>query len=179
MPRKGYEKVRLFQLDPDLVGWAMNLASQTNLKDSESARSYRLRYPHEAARRAPAVKTGTHMTGDTFFHGPGMSAQAQYIARLYGADDYLITEMEAAAIAQVIQRTLGDRRLLSLRGAVNFDQGNPNETTLQHLDPAPGQTAGGFAETVDNVAVVGSHVVDHIVSHWSEWKNGVPPLPRQ
>jgi len=51
--------------------------------------------------------------------------------------------METAAIAQVVQRTLGDRRLLSLRGAVNLDQGNPNETTLQYLDPAPGQMAGG------------------------------------
>ncbi|MBD2750603.1 purine nucleoside permease [Microvirga sp. BT688] len=179
MPRKGYEKVRLFQLNPDLVGWAMQLTGKANLKDSDSAQSYRLRYPQEAARLAPAVKTGTHMTGDTFFHGPGMSAQAQYIAKLYGADDYLITEMEAAGIAQVVQRTLGHQRLMSLRGAVNFDQGNPNETTLQHLDPAPGQTAGGFAETVDNIAVVGSRMVDHIVSHWSEWKNGVPPLPRQ
>jgi hypothetical protein len=28
------------------------------------------------------------VTGDTFFHGPGMSKQAQYIAKLYGADDY-------------------------------------------------------------------------------------------
>ena len=138
-----------------------------------------MRYPQESARRAPAVKTGTHMTGDTFFHGPGMSAQAQYIAKLYGADDYFITEMEAAGIAQVVQRTLGDQRLLSLRGAVNFDQGSPNETTLQHLDPAPGQTAGGFAETIDNIAAVGSRMVDHIVSHWSEWKSGVPPLPRQ
>jgi purine nucleoside permease len=179
MPRKGYEKVRLFQLNPDLVGWAMQLTGKANLKDSESARSYRMRYPQESARRAPAVKTGTHMTGDTFFHGPGMSAQAQYIAKLYGADDYLITEMEAAGIAQVVHRTLGHQRLMSLRGAVNFDQGNPNETTLQHLDPAPGQTAGGFAETVDNIAVVGSRTVDHIVSHWSEWKNGIPPLPRQ
>jgi purine nucleoside permease len=179
MPRKGYEKVRLFQLNPDLVGWAMQLTGTTNLKDSDSARSYRMRYPQEAARQAPAVKTGTHVTGDTFFHGPGMSAQAQYIAKLYGADDYLITEMEAAAIAQVVQRTLGDRRLLSLRGAVNFDQGNPNETTLQHLDPAPGQTAGGFAETVDNIAAVGSRMVDHIVAHWPEWQKGVPPLPRQ
>jgi len=179
MPRKGYEKVRLFQLNPDLVGWAMHLTGKTNLKDSDSARSYRMRYPQEAARQAPAVKTGTHMTGDTFFHGPGMSAQAQYIAKLYGADDYLITEMEAAAIAQVVQRTLGDQRLLSLRGAVNFDQGNPNETTLQHLDPAPGQTAGGFAETVDNIAVVGSRMVDHIVAHWPEWQKGVPPLPQQ
>jgi purine nucleoside permease len=92
--------------------------------------------------------------------GSGMSAQAQYIAKLYGAEDYLMTEMEGAAIALVIQRTLGDRRLLSLRGAVNFDQGNPNETILQHLDPAPGQTAGGFAEAVDNVAAVESKMVD-------------------
>lgn len=179
MPRKGYEKVRLFQLNPDLVAWAMHLTSTTNLKDSGSAKTYRMRYPQEAARGAPAVKTGTHMTGDTFFHGPGMSAQAQYIAKLYGADDYLMTEMEAAAIAQVIQRTLGDRRILSLRGAVNFDQGNPNETTLQHLDPAPGQTAGGFAETVDNIAAVGGRMVDHVVSHWPEWKTGIPPLPKQ
>ena len=36
------------------------------------------------------------MTGDTFFHGPGLSAEAQYMAKLYGADDYVITEMEAA-----------------------------------------------------------------------------------
>ena len=179
MPRKGYEKVRLFQLNPALVGWAMQLTSQTNLKDSDSARAYRARYPQETARKAPAVKTGTHMTGDTFFHGPGMSAQAQYIAKLYGADDYLITEMEAAAIAQVVQRTLGDSRFLSLRGAVNFDQGSPNETTLQHLDPAPGQTAGGFAETIDNIATVGSRMVDHIVGHWPEWQKGVPPQPRQ
>ena len=88
------------------------------------------------------------MTGDTFFHGPGMSNQAQYIAKLYGADDYVITEMEAAAITLVIKRQHGTDRVMSLRGAVNFDQGNPRETTLQHLDPAPGETAGGFAETV-------------------------------
>ena len=178
MPRKGYEAVRLFRLNPDLVGWAMRLSADTPLKDSDAARAYRQRYPNDAARRAPFVGTGTHMTGDTFFHGPGMSAQAQYIARLYGADDYVITEMEAAAVALVVQRTLGPDRTLSLRGAVNFDQGHPNETTLQHLDPAPGQTAGGFAETVDNIAVVGSRVVDRIVADWGRWQAGVPPLPK-
>ena len=63
---------------------------------------------------------------------------------------------------------------MSLRGAVNFDQGNPNETTLQHLDPAPGETAGGFAETVENIELVGSRVVDHIVANWPQWQDGVP-----
>ncbi|WP_247890904.1 purine-nucleoside phosphorylase [Azospirillum aestuarii] len=179
MPRKGYESVRLFQLNPALVSWAMKLTGDTPLKDSDSARAYRQRYPQDAARRAPFVGTGTHMTGDTFFHGPGMSEQAQYIAKLYGADDYVITEMEAAAITLVIKRTLGSDRVMSLRGAVNFDQGNPKETTLEHLDPKPGETAGGFAETVENVALVGARMTDHIVSHWDQWQAGVPALPAQ
>ncbi len=174
MPRKGYEAYRRFQLNPALVGWAMKLSADTPLKDSDSARKYRLRYPEAEARRTPAVGKGTHMTGDTFFHGPGMSKQAQYIAKLYGADDYVITEMEAAAITLVIKRTHGTDRVMSLRGAVNFDQGNPRETTLQHLDPAPGETAGGFAETVENVERVGERVVDHIVAQWPQWQGGVP-----
>ena len=176
MPRKGYEEYRRFKLNPELVGWAMKLSADTPLKDSDSARKYRLRYPQAAARRAPFVGTGTHMTGDTFFHGPGMSNQAQYIAKLYGADDSVITEMEAAAITLVIKRTHGTERVMSLRGAVNFDQGNPRESTLQHLDPAPGETAGGFAETVENIALVGTRVVDHITTNWTQWQAGVPPL---
>ena len=174
MPRKGYEEYRRFKLNPALVSWAMTLSADTPLKDSESARKYRLRYPQATARRAPFVGTGTHMTGDTFFHGPGMSNQAQYIAKLYGADDYVITEMEAAAIALVIKRSHGTDRIMSLRGAVNFDQGNPRESTLQHLDPAPGETAGGFAETVENIARVGTRVVDHITTNWAQWQAGVP-----
>ena len=174
MPRKGYESIRVYQLNPALVSCAMRLTADTPLKDSDAAMTYRLRYPQEAARRPPSVATGTHMTGDTFFHGPGLSDQAQYIAKLYGADDYVITEMEGTAITQVIARLHGTDRVMALRGAVNFDQGNPNETTLQHLDPAPGQTAGGFAETVENIERVGSRVVDRIVADWPQWSAGVP-----
>jgi purine nucleoside permease len=176
MPRKGYESIRVYRLNSALVDWAMRLSADTPLKDSPAADAYRMRYPQEAARRAPSVAKGTHMTGDTFFHGPGMSAQAQYIAKLYGADDYVITEMEGTGITQVIARLYGTNRVMALRGAVNFDQGNPNETTLQHLDPAPGQTAGGFAETVENIELVGARVVDHIVADWAQWSGGPPPL---
>jgi purine nucleoside permease len=177
MPRKGYESIRVYHLNPTLVSWAMRLSADTPLKDSDSAKAYRDRYPQDAARQAPRVATGTHMTGDTFFHGPGMSAQAEYIAKLYGANDYVITEMEGTALAQVIARQYGTDRVMALRGAVNFDQGNPHETTLQHLDPAPGQTAGGFAETVENIELVGARVVDHIVADWPHWSGGVPPIP--
>ena len=176
MPRKGYENIRRYQLNPLLVDWSMALSTDTKLKDSPSAQAYRTRYPQIAARRLPKVLKGTHMTGDTFFHGPGLSKQAQYITELYGADDYITTEMEAAAITQVISRIYGTQRILSLRGSVNFDQGHPNETTLEHLDPAPGETAGGFAETVENIVLVGAKVTDHIIKNWQVWHQGVPPL---
>jgi purine nucleoside permease len=101
------------------------------------------------------------------------------MAELYEADDYLVTEMEDNAIAQVIKRLHGTDRIAAIRGSVNFDQGNPDETTLQHLDPAPGETAGGFAETVENIALVGAPLVDHIVSEWETWKDGVPQAPAQ
>ena len=39
---------------------------------------------------------------------------------------------------------------------------------------SPGETAGGFAETVENIELVGSRVVDHIVANWPQWKGGVP-----
>jgi purine nucleoside permease len=176
MPRKGYEDIRRYQLNPLLVKWSMTLTTDVKLKDSPEAQAYRMRYPQAEARRLPKVLKGTHMTGDTFFHGPGLSKEAQYITELYGADDYVTTEMEAAAITQVISRINGTQRILSLRGSVNFDQGNPNETTLEHLDPAPGETAGGFAETVENIVLVGAKVTDHIVKNWQVWKQGVPAL---
>ena len=178
-PRKGYEDIRRYQLNSELLKWNLHLSQSVALKDSKEASAYRMKYPDAAARRNPAITVGTHMTGDTFFHGPGLSKQAQYIAKLYNADDYIITEMEAAAIAQVLNRTVGIERIMSLRGAVNFDQGNPNETTLQHLDPAPGETAGGFAETVENIVLVGSKTVDHIVDNWDVWEKGVPKFKEE
>ena len=176
MPRSGYEDIRVYQLNPLLVAWSKKLSAQVILKDSPAAQAYRMRYPQKQARRKPQVLVGTHMTGDTFFHGTGLSKEAQYISQLYAADDYISTEMEAAAITQVINRLHGVKRILSLRGSVNFDQGNPNETTLEHLDPAPGETAGGFAETVENIVLVGSQVVDHIVKNWQKWQLAVPKI---
>lgn len=175
-PRTGYESIRRYQLNPSLLEWTLDLSREVSLKDSASAQRYRQRYPNKEARRDPKVNYGTHMTGDTFFHGPGLSNEAQYIAQLYEADDYVITEMEATAIAQVLDRTVGTKRLMSLRGAVNFDQGHPKESTLDHLDPAPGETAGGFEETVENIMLVGSKVTDHIVKNWQIWQHGIPEL---
>jgi Purine nucleoside permease len=175
-PRDGDEAVRVFRLNPALVQWAIKLSAETPLLDSEFARSFRARYPQAAARRSPFVGVGTHMSGDCFFHGPGLSQQAQEIAQAYGADDYIATEMEGTVVAYVIQQLHGLERVMSLRVVVNFDQGTPEETTLYHLDHAMEQVAGDFSESVRNKANVGCCVVDHIVNHWEGWQKGVPKI---
>ena len=178
-PRRGYEEVRLLKLNTDLVQWAYHLTKDVPLKDSEDAKAYGMRYPDAAARRAPFVGMGTHMCGDTFVHGPGLSKEAQYICDLYGASTYVITEMEGAAVAYVIKGILSLDRVMSMRTAVNFNQGNANETTLQHLDPEPGNTPGGFGVGVENNCNVGAVMVDHIVANWKQWKQSIPRLKKQ
>jgi hypothetical protein len=66
-----------------------------------------------ACSSTPPTAPGWWTAISAFFHGPGMSKQAQYIAKLYGADDYVITDMEAAAVTLVIQRTHGIDRVMS------------------------------------------------------------------
>ncbi len=174
LPRQGDEDVRVFQLNTALVNRALALSQGTPLADSGFARAFRARYPQEVARRDPFIGTGTHMTGDCFFHGPGLSKQAQEIAKAYGADDYIITEMEGTAVAYVIRQLHGLERMMSLRVVVNFDQGTPDETTLYHLEHALEQVAGDFGESVRNKTNVGCRVADDIVANWARWREGVP-----
>jgi hypothetical protein len=137
MPRKGYAAIRVYHLNPALVSWALRLSGDTLLRDSDAAKAYRDHYPQDAARRPPSVATDTHMTGDTFFLGPGMSAQAQYIAKPYGADDHVITEMEGTAITQVITRQFGTDRVMARRGELRSGQSIRNHLEASRSGPRP------------------------------------------
>ncbi len=53
---------------------------------------------------------------------------------------------------------------------------NPDQTTLQNLDPAPEDSARGFAKMVANTALVGTL---WIVSAWKTPKDGVQAAPPQ
>lgn len=93
--RKGYEDVRVMKLNPELVARAFALTKDTPLGDSDVSRKYRSNYPQEQARRAPFVGVGTHVAADTFFHGPGLSREAQYVCDLNGAGTYTLRKWKA------------------------------------------------------------------------------------
>ncbi|GAA6170100.1 hypothetical protein NBRC116591_39130 [Sessilibacter corallicola] len=159
-PRNGYEAIRCYKMPEHLVSFAKKATEKMILADSPDAKAYRLRYPDKEARRAPKIIYGSHFTGDTFFHGPGLSNEAQYMSELYRVDDYVITEMEASGLMQVLVRHGFADKAISLRAAVNFDQGHPKESTLAHLDPAPGETAGGFDQALQNMHAVGLELIN-------------------
>lgn len=159
-----------FKLNEDLVAWAYQLSKDVKLVDSEAAQDYRAYYSEEAAQRAPFVGVGTTMCGDCYFHGPGLSAEAQYVCDLYEAGIYSTTEMEGFATATVLERFGYLDRYLSKRAVVNFDQPHPGQTTQESLDGS----SGAFKIGMENAWLAGVPVVNYIVDNWEVWQEGVP-----
>lgn len=162
-----------YKLNEKLVKWAFNLSKGAELADSSTAEEYRNRYPQETARRDPFVDLGTTITGDTYFHGPGLSERAQEIVNWYDAGTYSTTQMEDYATALVLERFGYLDRYLSKRSVVNFDQPYPDQTTQTSLEA----NSGGFSIGMKNALNAGKPVVDHIVGNWGTWKDGIPDLP--
>lgn len=177
LPCQGFGTTAALPLNPALVARAMALSADSlaslSLQRSDAVEAYCARYPQTIARGAPFVGSGTHVASDCFFHGAGLSAQVQAITRLYGADDYVISEMEGIAIAQVIQPLHGLERVMSLRVVANFDQPPPGETTVQHLATALAHTTDGLADSIDHLEKVGGRVIDAMVDDWASWRGGV------
>ncbi|MBA7534003.1 hypothetical protein ES705_26249 [subsurface metagenome] len=162
-----------FKLNEDLVAWAYYLSKDVELADCEAAQNYRTLYTEEAARRAPFVSIGTTVCGDCYFHGPGLSKEAQYICDLYGAGTYSTTEMNDYAAAIVLERFGYLDKYLNERDVVNFDQPHPGQTTQESLDGS----SGAFKIGMENAYRAGSVVVDYIVRNWDVWKDGIPAPP--
>jgi len=160
----GFEEPRVFQLDPKLVQKAYNATKNIELNDSEANRIYRALYTQPAAQQKPIVSVGTHLTGDSFFHGPSLSFEAQRVAELNGAGVYVISEMEGAAILYVLSKFGYLNKALCLRTPVNFDQSADVNDNLRHgLANDGGEFTGAFTTGIQNLFRVGSYFTDYIV----------------
>ncbi len=165
-------KAYAYKLNEKLVKWAYNLSKNVQLADCEAAQAYRAYYSEAAAQSKPFVGIGTTVCGDCYFHGPGLSEEAQYICDLYDAGTYSTTEMEDYATALVLARFGYLDRYLSERDVVNFDQPHPGQTTQESLDGS----SGAFKIGMENAYLAGSPVVQYIIDNWDIWKEGIPNL---
>lgn len=175
MAKKSYQVSALIELNKKLAGWAVRLTKGLELSDDPKAEAYRQKYIEEPARAKPSVMVGSSVTGDSYWHGRGASAMAEYICSQYGASKYGVTQMEDNALGVVLKAMGGLDRFLVVRDIVNFDQPYPGQSVKQSLEAS----SGAFSIGMVNGHKVGSAVVNHIINEWNTWKDGVPELPKE
>jgi len=171
----------VYHLNPALTEWAYRLSRDVELADSEKAWAYRLNFSEgTAARRAPFVTKGDIINSDTYWQGEILSDWAEWWTKQFtgGQGNYCMTTMEDTGTLTALSRLAAAgrvdlNRVMVLRTASDFDQPYPGQTTLQSLQA----DSGGYMLAIQNAYRVGSVVAQHIITHWDEWKDDVPPLP--
>ena len=171
----------VYHLNATLTEWAYQLSMNVELADSEECQAYRLNYPEgTAARRTPFVTKGDSFAASTYWYGKILSDWAEWWTKqfTYGQGNYCMANMEDTGILTALSRLAAAgridlNRVMVLRTASDFDQPYPGQTTLQLIQA----DCGGYMPAIHNAYRVGSVVARHIITHWDEWENGVPPLP--
>ncbi|OXH88894.1 purine nucleoside permease, partial [Burkholderia multivorans] len=90
---------------------------------------------------------------------------------------YCMTAQEDNATFEALKRAASVKRVDLSRVAVlrtgsDFDRPYDGQTSADNLLNYADQ--GGFAPATENLYRAGNPLVQDIVSHWSEWRNGVP-----
>jgi purine nucleoside permease len=171
----------VYHLNPVLTEWAYRLSKDVELADSEEAREYRLHFPEgTAARRAPLVTKCDCIASSTYCQGKMLSDWSEWWTKQFtgGQGNYCMSNMEDTGTLTALFRLAAAgridlNRVMVLRTASNFDQPYPGQTALQSLQA----DSGGYMPAIQNAYRVGSVVTQHIITHWDEWEDCVPPLP--
>ena len=170
-------RTEVFQLDEVLLQKALKITSGLALQDNDTARAYRALYSQAAARKAPSVLQCDTAAGDTYWHGSDLGEWATRWTALLtdGKGVYCTTQQEDNATYEALKRGAGAglldlRRVAVLRTGSNFDRPHDGQSAYESLNTR----SGGFPAATANLFIVGSPLVQEIVTHWDRWKDGVP-----
>ncbi len=182
VPKFDYHS-EVFKMDESLLQRAYTLSRSAVLEDSEDVRAYRRHYPAEPANQPPKVVICDTATSDTWWVGERLSDHARHWTELLtqGAGDYCTTQQEdnatLTALARAALSALMDlRRVAILRSGSDFDRPYPQQKVLDGLRSQL-KIKGTIRISTHNLVDAGMPLVDDIVQHWEQWKNGVPTTP--
>ncbi|SDQ32849.1 phosphorylase family protein [Natronobacterium texcoconense] len=142
------------RLESDLVDSALAVAESAPLYEDDDVLAYQNQYP-DAPDSGPAVRTGTTVCGDEFWHGPRYAREVEWLCEQYGVAPYVTTQMEDAATATALERFGALERYLSIRAVANYDRPAPGESVEESFDG----TDASLELAIENAATVGSAVV--------------------
>ncbi|URI09987.1 purine nucleoside permease [Aquincola tertiaricarbonis] len=169
------------RLDEALLQKALALTRQLPLQDSPAAAAYRAKYKEPAARAKPTVTQCDTLGGDTWWHGHRLGQHARDWTKLLsdGQATYCTTQQEDNATYNALERAAAAgkvnlKRLAVLRAGSNFDRPHPGQSAHQSLTASSTGGTGGFVPALQNLQIVGGALVQDIVRHWPQWREGVP-----
>jgi purine nucleoside permease len=169
------------QLDEALLRKALALTRDVPLADSDKARAYRALYKTAPANQPPRVIQCDTLGGDTWWHGNRLGAHARAWTKLLtdGKGVYCTTQQEDNATYNALARAAAAgkvdlKRLAVLRTGSNFDRPHPGQSAHASLLASTTGASGGFVPATQNLVKVGGVLVNDIVQHWAQWREGVP-----
>ncbi|BCQ55351.1 purine-nucleoside phosphorylase [Burkholderia gladioli] len=172
-------KTEVFELNPKLTEAAYALSRNVTLADNAQAQAARAKFDTAPANRPPAVVRCDTSSGNTWFSGTKLGERARQWTKILtdGKGTYCMTAQEDNATYEALTRAAATRRVDLSRVAVlrtgsDFDRPYPGQTSVDNLLNYADQ--GGFTIATENLYRAGNPLVQDIVTHWNEWRDGVP-----
>jgi len=172
----------VYALNPDLMGWALQLTEHIALADSETLRKFRPRFPgFPTALKPPFVTRGATLSAGTFWHGSKLDEWANEWTRYYtgGKGNYMVAAMEDSGTMQALTflshaGRVDLQRVLVLRTVSNYDREPPGTSVAESLKEMVSGNYSAYMPALEAAEVVGDKVVREIVEHWDERKAAIP-----
>jgi purine nucleoside permease len=172
-------KTEVFALNPALADAAYALSRDTVLADSPLAQAARAKFSYAPANKPPKVIQCDTLAGDTWWSGKyiGERARAWTAQMTSGKGVYCTTQQEDNATYEALRRAalahrVDTERVAVLRTGSDFDRPYDGQSAADNLVNYAAQ--GGFEPALENLYRAGSPLVQAIVTHWSDWQEGVP-----
>ena len=179
--------VNLFHLNPGFVRWAYTFSrAHVTLPDTANLRAVRALYRSFPATQAPPeVIKGDTLAAGTFWIGAKLNDWAEKWVGYWshGKAVFAMSSEEDAGYMQAVTflsqvGKIDYERVLDLRSASDFTVPYPGQTPAQLLaSDSSGTGYSAFVESLNDMYLTGSAVVNEIVRHWAKYEAHPPTAP--
>ncbi|MDT0596162.1 purine nucleoside permease [Aestuariibacter sp. P117] len=173
----------VYQLNAQLSEWAYQLTKDISLNDYPAMQTLRAKYEgYPNAQRSPFVLKGDQLAASTFWHGGKLNQWANNWTHYWtgGKGNFVSSGMEDTGSYQSMiyldkVNKVDKSRFMVLRTGSNYSMPPPGLTPIENLILESGDDGyAGMQSALESAYLVGSEVVDHIVTNWAQLKTKLP-----
>jgi purine nucleoside permease/predicted cupin superfamily sugar epimerase len=173
----------VYQLNPKLVDWAYTLTKNIELNDYPRMQTLRDKYTgYPNAQKLPFVLKGEHLAASTFWHGDLLNEWANNWTHYWtaGQGNFVSSGMEDTGSYQSMiylhnANKVDKSRFMVVRTGSNYSMPPSDLTAIENLRLESGENGyAGMQSAIESAYLVGSKVVDTLVTNWSIYKTTMP-----